>query len=334
MDKLWTRNYTVLVLDNLLFFLAFQLVVPILPLYIRDIGGSDMTVGIIVAFGTLGGAFVRPAAGGIIDRVGRLPVYLAGAILCAFAAFFYSFCRLLLLLWIVRTCHAFFMGTFTTAGLTMVTDSIPRSRLNEGMGYYGLSSTIAMAVSPAIALSLIQVIPYGAVFKIAAGISVLVIVVALLLDQTKIFKVSPVKEKKKESLYEKKALLPAVLLMFQTACYAAIAAYFALYATKLGIKSAGLYFTVYAISMLISRLWTGRLADRKGYAAVLIPGMILSPISMLFLAAGHSMGIFLISAVLFGHRVRRGLPDFHGYGRRRSGADAQGRRLCHGDERL
>lgn len=300
MGQLWTKNYTILVVANLLFFMGFQLVVPILPLYISDLGGSDTIVGIIVAFGTLGGFVIRPVAGRMVDRVGRFPVYFAGAVLCAIAAFSYSFCRMLWPLGIVRTCHAFFMGTFTTAGSTMAVDSVPSSRINEGIGYYGLSSTIAMAVSPAIALYLIHIIPFGTIFKMAAGMFVLVILVALSLDRTKFFQVPIAKEKKKENIYEKKAMLPGVLLMFQSAGYAAIAAYFALYATGLGIKKVGSYFTIYAIAMLISRLGVGRLADRKGYAIVLIPGMILNSIAMFFMAVGNSMEIFLISALLFG----------------------------------
>lgn len=298
MEPLWSRNFIIIALANLLFFLSFQMIVPILPLYIESLGGSNAMVGLIVAGGNLGGLLVRPLAGRLVDHRGRLPVYFAGLICCALAILAYPFCTVILMLLVIRLLHGVCMGVATTGSTTIATDLLPRSRLNEGMGYYGLSSTVAMTVAPALALYLINVVDFSAVFFISFGIFLLTITVSLFLRLKPAVAASPAAPR--GSFYEKKALLPAVLLAFQTSSYCSIATYLALYGTHLGMTNIGLYFTVYAGAIIICRLWTGRVADLRGYHVVMIPALIAGPLSFIFLAFGNSMNAFLVSALLMG----------------------------------
>lgn len=297
-EPLWTRNYIIITLGNLLFFLSFQMVVPILPLYIESLGGGSLMVGLIVAGGTLGGITARPLAGRLVDSWGRLPVYFIGLVCCALAILAYPFCAVLLILLLVRLLHGFCMGIATTSSSTIATDLLPRSRLNEGIGYFGMASTLAMTVAPAVALYLINVITYRAVFFIAFGLFLITIAVSLLLLNKP---PAPIPANTaKDTLYERKALLPALLLGFQTCSYSCIASYLALYGYDLGITNIGLYFTVYATAIVLCRLFVGRVADRKGYHVVMIPALILGPLSFVFLAGGNQLSTLLISAVLMG----------------------------------
>ncbi|MDO4539858.1 MAG: MFS transporter [Syntrophomonadaceae bacterium] len=297
-EPLWTRNFIIIIIANLLFFLSFQMVVPILPLYIESLGGSSAMVGLIVACGTVGGVLARPFAGRLTDSWGRLPVYFIGLTLCALAIFIYPFCTALIVLLLVRFMHGLCMGTATTGNSTIATDLLPRSRLNEGIGYFGMASTLALTVAPALALYMITVVDYGSVFRVAFGISVLTVVLSLLL-LVKPPPSIPVNTNR-EALYEKSALLPALLLAFQSCSYASIATYLALYGVSLAISNIGLYFSVYAVTIVVCRLFVGRIADRRGYHVVMIPALIAGPLSFVFLAWGQQLGTLLISAVLMG----------------------------------
>ena len=49
---------------------------------------------------------------------------------------------------IVRTIHGIPFGATTVANSTVAIDVLPSSRRNEGIGYYGLSNNLAMAIAP------------------------------------------------------------------------------------------------------------------------------------------------------------------------------------------
>jgi len=76
--------------------------------------------------------------------------------------------------------------------------------------------------------------------------------------------------------------------------------FIAIYASSRGIDNPGLYFTVEAITLLISRAFSGRLADRRGRGAAIIPGAIAMSIALATLPLAHDLPHFLISAALFG----------------------------------
>lgn len=58
-------------------------VLPLLPLYLRQNGGSDAVVGAAMAAFFVAGLVVQYPAGRVADRVGRLPVLIAGLLLYA-----------------------------------------------------------------------------------------------------------------------------------------------------------------------------------------------------------------------------------------------------------
>ncbi|MEG2658340.1 MAG: MFS transporter [Clostridiales bacterium] len=307
-EKLWTRNYVILAITNLLFFLSFQLVVPVLPLYIESLGGTNVIIGIIIGAGTLGGLAARPISGAISDRYARLPVYYWGLILCCVMIFAYALFPILLFLLIIRLLHGFSMGAVTTSGTTMVTDMLPKTRLAEGMGYYGMASTVAMAFSPAIALFLINIMSYAAVFRISFLIVLITLIISLFLKKSDLQIIKPREEK--EALYEKKAFPAAIMLAVQSCGYCAVATFIALYGGEMGIKEIGIFFTVYALCVIISRPWVGTLADRKGYNYVIIPSLILSAIGFLIISLSHSLAPLLAGGALIGIGFGSAFPTF------------------------
>ncbi len=308
--KLWVRNYTILTVTNLMFFLSFQMVVPVLPLYISSLGGSDIIVGIIVGAGTIGGLAARPVAGRISDRYSRLPVYYCGLSLCTIMIFSYSYCQALLVLLALRLLHGFSMGLTTTSSNTLVADILPRSRFTEGMGYFGMGSVLAMAFSPVIALYLAQNLGFTSAFHGAFGIVLLTLLLSAFLQRRDLPMVKPATSGTKQRVYEFKALPAALLLAVQSCGYAAMVTYIALYGAELGISGVGIFFSVNSAFVILCRLTAGRLADRRGFAAVIIPALALSVIGFMFLALGHSLALLLVGAAFLGVGFGSAFPTF------------------------
>ncbi len=138
---------------NFALFFAFYLLTPLLPLYLYEtFGATKDVIGLVLSGYTILALLFRPFSGFIVDSFPRKTVLLIS--FSAFAIFFagYLAASSLLLFTIVRTLHGGPFGAVTVANSTVAIDVLPSSRRNEGIGYYGLSNNLAMAISPTFAI--------------------------------------------------------------------------------------------------------------------------------------------------------------------------------------
>ena len=138
---------------NFALFFAFYLLTPLLPLYLYEtFGATKDVIGLVLSGYTIVALLFRPFSGFFVDSFPRKMVLLIAY--SAFAIFFagYLAASSLLLFTIVRTLHGGPFGAVTVANSTVAIDVLPSSRRNEGIGYYGLSNNLAMAISPTFAL--------------------------------------------------------------------------------------------------------------------------------------------------------------------------------------
>ena len=124
---------------------------------------------------------------------------------------------------------------------TIASDTIPRPRLGEGMGFYGLTSVIALAISPAISLKLVDFMNYESIFFIGGALGIIGALMALGLKLPKMEK-RPIKKEDHEPLYEKSAYRPAVTIFFICLTYGALLTFIALYAAQEHIPNIGIFF--------------------------------------------------------------------------------------------
>ena len=153
MDRLWNSNYCKVMTANFALFFAFYLLTPLLPLYLHEtFGATKDVIGLVLSGYTLTALLFRPFSGYLVDSFPRKTVLLT--VYAAFAIFFagYLAASSLLLFTVVRTLHGGPFGAVTVANSTVAIDVLPSSRRNEGIGYYGLSNNLAMAISPTFAI--------------------------------------------------------------------------------------------------------------------------------------------------------------------------------------
>ena len=294
LPALWTRNYVLIVVINGLLFVGFQFYPAALPPYVKSLGASDSTLGWLMAVSTLATLMTRPLAGVLLDRLGRRGVFLSGLALVTAASAAMYFFPVVGLILLLRFMHGLGWGVATTSSSTVAADYIPKARFGEGMGYFSLAAGMAMAVSPAIALSL----QAGPMFILATAFMAGSTLLAFFLQYRPVAPQSgaPVSR----NPYEKAAINPAVVMFLVNTAYGAVVTFLALYASQRGIANIGPYFTVYAIVMMITRPNIGKLVDRKGQKAALFPGLAFLVAAMLLLSQSTGLSMFLASAVLYG----------------------------------
>lgn len=296
-QNLWTKDLLLIMCANLFIFLGFQMLLPVLPVYATSLGGGNASAGLVIGVFTLSAVFIRPFAGRWLDQFGRKVVFLSGLVLFILALIAYHWTSTIFLLLLLRFIHGFGWGASSTASGTIATDFIPKSRMGEGMGFFGLTNSLSMALAPALGLSLMSHLGFNAVFNVAIAFALIALLLALFIQYEK-----PQAKARSESLnyFEKVAILPGVIIFFITMTYGAVVTFIALYASQRGIQNIGLFFTVYAIALMISRPFFGRIADRKGYAAAVLPGILGVLVTMLCLYFAQSMSAFLIAAFIYG----------------------------------
>ncbi len=149
-DRLWNREYWKVMTTNFLLFFAFYLLTPLLPIYLdRQFAADKDMIGIVLSGYVVATFLIRPFSGffcGQFQPKDRACNLLYGIFFICFAG--YIGAGTLLMFAIVRTLHGIPFGAATVANSTVAIDVLPSARRNEGIGYYGLSNNLAMAIAP------------------------------------------------------------------------------------------------------------------------------------------------------------------------------------------
>lgn len=191
-------------------------------------------------------------------------------------------------------------GFSTTAGGTIATDIVPPKRRGEGLGYFGLSGNVALALGPTLGLTLVGVISFPQLFLICAACGLVALLFASQIRYKKVEEAETRSAKLKFDIFEKTAIKPSVLLFFITATFGGIATFLPIYAIEKEIPGIELYFLLYAAFLMISRTFAGRIYDKKGHLYVFMPGAFSIFIAMLMLAWLPNTAVLLIAASLYG----------------------------------
>lgn len=300
--KIWTKDFTIICVANFFIFLGFQMTLPTLPLFVKELGGSDQMIGLIVGFFTFSALLVRPNAGHLLETKGRKFVYLIGLIIFVLSVGSFAFITSIVFLLIMRVVQGVGWGYSTTATGTIATDLIPARRRGEGIGYFGLSGNFALAFGPSLGLALYGKISFTWLFIIAATLGFIAFILSHFITYKEVEKSEVVKttSKKKWDLFEKSAIQPSILLFFITTTFGGIATFLPVYTEQEQIGGIEGYFLLYALFLMISRAFSGKLYDKHGHIAVFLPGTLFVFGAMLLLMWLPSTSVLFIAASMYG----------------------------------
>ncbi len=299
-EKIWTRDFFLILFANFFIFIGFQMTLPTLPLFVEHLGGTDQLIGFVVGVFTFSALLLRPFAGHALESRGRGFVYILGLSIFVVSVGSYAFAMSILYLFAMRVVQGIGWGFSTTASGTIATDLIPAARRGEGMGYFGLSGNIAMAFGPSLGLILTSRVSFTTFFLICAGCGLAALLLSSRIQYKKVERKPAKHSSGKIDLYEKSALQPSIILFFITVTFGGIAAFLPLYAADRHIEGIQWYFMIYAFGVLITRTFAGKIYDQKGHQAVVIPGSALILAAMILLAWLPNSLILYAAAILYG----------------------------------
>ncbi|PAL13168.1 MFS transporter [Peribacillus simplex] len=302
--KLWTKDFLIVSSANFFLFLTFYVLMVTLTIYTMDnFHASQAQAGLASSIFVLGAVLVRPIAGKKIDKIGRRKMLLGSLVLFLIASIGYFLVNSLSLLLIDRLIHGFAFGLATTATGTIAADIIPNERRGEGTGYFAMSTNLAMAFGPFIGLLITQHFSYSIIFYAASLFAAFSLVASLFMNVPEGDKggASPQKGFKISDYFEKRALPISIFIGFAGFTYSSILSYLTSFAKEMDLMdAASFFFVVFAVFLLASRPFTGRMFDVKGENAVIYPSLLLFAVGMVILSQSHHGITLLIAGALIG----------------------------------
>lgn len=286
-DRLVTPSYCFILAANFLLYFGFWLLIPVLPFYLSEVfSAGNSTIGIILSCYTVAALCIRPFSGYFLDSFARKPLYLMAYFIFMTMFAGYIIAGSLTLFIMFRIMQGVSFGMVTVGGNTVVIDIMPSSRRGEGLGYYGLSNNIAMAVGPMSGLFLHDAgVDYTTIFCCSLGSCIAGFVCASLVKTP--YK-PPVRREpiSLDRFILLKGIPAGISLLLLSIPYGMTTNYVAMYAKQIGINATtGFFFTFMAIGMAISRIFSGKIVDRGKITQVISAGLYLVVFSFFLLSA-------------------------------------------------
>ncbi len=300
-ERLFTTAFILVIGANLANALGAQMASAILPVYVVAHGGGEFRAGLVTGMLAFTALLLRPFVGWLADAWRRRPMVLIGTGCYTVANIMYALFGSLPVLLISRVIHGFGLSNYSTASNAFLADITPPSRRGEAMGYFAVAFDIGLLAGPALGFFLANYIGLQHIFFLTAALSCVAFLVSLPVRERRPPRIGPMPRWNLKTGLVSKPALPAAWIAFCMGMgLGPVSAFIAIFGRQRGVDNPGLYFSVQAIALALSRTFAGRLSDRRGRAFVIVPGLISIACGLLLLPFVHSLLPLLVSAFLIG----------------------------------
>lgn len=284
--------------------------ISVLPVYLTASFHADKgVVGLVMGSFMVASVLMRPFAGFALDRYGRRTIFTTALLVNSVFFVGYIVARYVGALAAIRIIHGLAWGVITISGSIIAADNIPENKRGEGFGYYGLSTTMAMAVGPVIGLFVCASLGYFWMFWVIVFISLAGFICASMINYPKLIRSEKV-HFRWGNLFEKNSISASVNLMIIMSAYGGLLSFVALYGKEIGIESTSWFFLVFAIGIAISRFGLGQVFDKKGPKNILTGCLVMLIAGFIYLALLKNRFAYYSSGIILGYGVGAVFPTF------------------------
>ncbi|WP_415363897.1 hypothetical protein L1F34_000238 [Mammaliicoccus lentus] len=296
----------------LMFFSANAILNVFVPLRGHDLGATNTAIGIVMGAYMLTAMVFRPWAGQIIAKVGPIKILRIILIINGIALIIYGFTELegyFVARVMQGVCTAFFSMSLQLG----IIDALPEKHRSEGISLYSLFSTLPTLIGPIIAVSLWNNENMGvfAIVMIVIALSTGIFGYSATFSDVASDEKSVVEKAPFNGLtvfgqfFKNPALFKSGLIMIiASIVFGAITTFIPLFTVQYGFANAGIYLTIQAIAVVLSRFYLRKFIPSDG---LWHPKFMLKVLGILMLAAiivafgpYIYIGVFYGSAILIG----------------------------------
>ena len=299
-EPLWTRPFIIVLAISVFTCTASQMVTPLISKFALSLGAPLTLASTISSFMSLAALFCRPISGILSDRLNRKRIMIVSTAIVTASMACYAFSTNIAMLFAARVVHGIAFSFMGVSNMALGSDFVPSSRMGEGLGYLGLGNILAYAIGPSLGLEVSEAFGFPVVFGLAATLAFISVVAMFAIPNKPTvpkLKVELEPEKKLEgkkrfsleNFFAKDITLYVVILILFTSGNGLMNTYLAIMGDERGIPNVGLYFTAYSLVVLLVRPVAGKINDRFGLSAIMIPSFFLGAAGMLCVAGAKSV---------------------------------------------
>jgi len=279
----------------------------LVPLLIRALGGTEVTMGLVLGVGTAASVLTRPLVGMLLDSHGRRPVLLACGVLNTLSWVPFLWVTTVgpwLYVWC--TVHAIVWGALFASYFTYAADLVPASRRAEGIAVFGVAGMTANGLAPMLGEAIIARSGYPAFLLTASGFAALSLALTFLIPgrapTLRAADTVPHEERRTLLAAARQPGMPVVLAVTVVLGVAINAAFFfvAPFTRDVGLERAGPFFAAYAAASVVVRLFGRRALDVLGPHLVSYPAFTVFGLGLGGLALLPAPGVLVATGIACG----------------------------------
>lgn len=297
-------------LANFFFFLNFASYF-LLPLYLHDLGGSEALIGAAMGTTGLASMAVLPLVGLTIDRVGRRPFLLAGAVTMSLASIGFLFVHGIgPAVFALRVLQGVSFAAAFTATTTFAAELAPRAQRARALGLFGLSTLLTHAIAPGLGEELVRRAGFPALFAAATACTLVVLVIARPLPEPGgAARTDPAGARRLRPVH----WMIAATMTLAGMGFGTVMTFVPTYVTSHGLGRVGYFFAAYTSTAILTRLVGAGASDRFGRRRVILPALLLLGASIFWLARVESLPALFAAGAAFGTAQGISYPTLHAF---------------------
>jgi MFS family permease len=292
----WASFAGIFIVTNL-GLLAVGATLAVLPDYVKhELDGSDLEVGIVSGAFAFTGIVCRPIAGNLADTRGRKPTVIGGTLLAAVAGALYFVPAGIPGLIVARLFLGAGEGTVFTAGSAWNVDMAPEAHRGRMIGLYGLAIWTGLTLGPPIGVLLEHAGGVNLVWAFATGAPLLGAAIAARLPE----QYRATEASSRGPFISREAVGPGVTFALSVFGFAAISAFIVLSLDERDIGHGPEVFSVFAATVVATRLLAGGLPDRIGAARSAAGAALVETAGLILLGVAEDLAVVIVGAIAMG----------------------------------
>ncbi|MBI5166321.1 MAG: MFS transporter [candidate division NC10 bacterium] len=296
-SQIFTRDFLVAALANFLFFTNLN-AYNLLPLYIKELGGGEAQIGLIMGTYSATAIFLQPLAGSYLDRLGRRRFMHLGAGAIFLASMAFAFLPTIGPFVFLRFLQGLGYSAFFVANFTVVADMVPFHRRAEAVGIFGISGLVTIAASPALGELVIEAFGYKPFFLGLAGVALICLGVTRRVSEPHFASLPSSGPSLSWLLGHREFAVPLSAGFIFGLAMGTVFAFLPTYAREVGIGRIGPFYIAYTLAAIGVRVLLGRLSDVFGRRQVIQPSLVALALGTLLLAGLRSFkGLWFIGVL-------------------------------------
>lgn len=292
-------------------FVSLFMLLPVVPFQVLAEGGSEAQAGLFMGLLTYSSGLSALFTGALSDHIGRRKQLLICAAAIVACVLLYgvlpSAPRLIFV-----TLHGIFWSGLLLASSAHITSVIPATRRAEGLGYWGMSSLLAVTVAPSLGFAVYK---HGWL-ALCLGVALMNVVMGLIAWSVRESHPGvpgwPTSAELKASLNFSVLRISFALFLYSFA-FGSVTSFAALAADARGIAPREIFLTTMAFTTFLSRPVLAPFLDRLGHVRMFRAFVMMIPLGLGLLSFAVTKSQMMTAAVIFGLAYGNCHPAFTAY---------------------